>query len=240
MRARWFKLGWSGAIFSGLVLLASCGDDDGDKKAHTDAGEGGEPGTAGSGGNGQGGRGGATAGNGGSAGMPLVPVACGSELCMGIAIPRTAGVQACCADEATSQCGIETSVLATFGAVPTRACEPRNQPGELDAACPESPAIEAGGFALAPFAGCCRKETGTCGYQVDSLLGGAIAIGLGCIDSAPFLGAGGGGASGEPLPCGTSAGAGGTSSGGSSGAAGSSGAGGSGTVEAGSGGTTDG
>jgi hypothetical protein len=236
MRARWFNVGWFGAIFSGLVLLASCGDDDGDKKPDTDAGEGGEPGTSGSGGGGQGGRGGATAGNGGG-GMPLVPVACGSELCMGVPI-QTAGIQACCADEATSQCGLDTSLLATFGATPTRACEPVNQPGELDESCPASPAIQAGGFQLMPFPGCCREETGTCGYRVDKLLG-AINLGLGCIDSASFGpagGAGGAGAGGEPLPCGSSVG--GTGAGGSSGAAGSSGAGGSATVEAGSGGTT--
>jgi hypothetical protein len=50
------------------------------------------------------------------------------------------------------------------------------------------------------FPGCCRAG-GTCGYQLDTI-GGLFRLGLGCVDSTPFL------EGGAPLSCGATGSAG--------------------------------
>jgi hypothetical protein len=45
------------------------------------------------------------------------------------------------------------------------------------------------------FQGCCRAETQSCGYLVDRV--SVISVGLGCVDSSPFLGGA------TPMACGS-------------------------------------
>lgn len=172
MRTNNFAVGL-GILFAVTLALPSCGDDGGDDQ-QSRAGSSNQSGAAGR----------APTGGGGSAGSaPTGPVVCGSELCPPLAFPP---VPACCADAATSQCGLDTAALSGFGAEPGRACEPLNQPGELDADCPNSVPFQVEGNQIPSFPGCCSETTGRCGYLVDSV-GGIFAIGLGCVDSSPFL-----------------------------------------------------
>jgi hypothetical protein len=174
-------------------------------------------GSAGHSGSGNSGNG-ARAGSAGSAAP--TPITCGSKSCSGLVIPiQSFVVPPCCADAETSHCGLDSSVLATFGPTFAEACQPLAQPGTKDSACPASPAtpVEGTGLSLS-FPGCCRPNH-TCGYQLDTI-GGAFPLGLGCVDAAPFLdgeapqacgdqgAAGAGGAGGD----GSVAGAGGDSS----------------------------
>ncbi len=86
-----------------------------------------------------------------------------------------------------------------FGPTFAEPCQPLAQPGVKDATCPNSAATPVSGTALTiKFPGCCRSN-GQCGYQLDSI-GGVIALGLGCVDSAPFLDGG------TPASCGDNAG----------------------------------
>jgi hypothetical protein len=129
-------------------------------------------------------------------------------------------IPACCADAQTNHCGLDSSVLSAFGPTFTEACQPLAQPGELDPLCPASPATPVQGSGLTiTFPGCCRPNH-SCGYDLDKLAG-LFTIGLGCVDSAPFLNGA------APQACGESAGAAGTEGGagaaGSAAAAGSSG-----------------
>ena len=161
----------------------------------------------------------------GNAGAPAGPasVACGSKTCAALTTPiPDLVVPACCADEGTSHCGLDSSVLETFGATFGEACQPLAQPGTLDKACPNSAAAPVQGTgATITLAGCCRPDH-TCGYDINTV-GGVLRVGLGCVDATPFLG-------GEtPQSCGEAgaAGAGGESGGGAeAGGAGDSSAGG--------------
>jgi hypothetical protein len=95
-------------------------------------------------------------------------------------------VQGCCADEATSQCGLDASVLQMFGPTFSETCQPLAQPGAADPACPDSPATPVEGTGLSiSFPGCCRPDH-VCGYRLDTV-GGVLQLGLGCVDSSPFL-----------------------------------------------------
>lgn len=179
-----------------------------------------------------------SAGKGGRAGAagsaPTMPVTCGSKTCKDVLIPQVDfTIPACCADAATNHCGIDSSVLATFGPTFPDACQPLDQPGTLDATCPASPETPLAGTPLTiKFPGCCRPDH-TCGYRLDSI-GGLIPLGLGCVDSAPFLdgaapqacgdlGSGGNGNAGTAGEAGANAsGAGGESGAPSGGAAGDS------------------
>jgi len=49
------------------------------------------------------------------------------------------------------------------------------------------------------FHGCCRAETKTCGYDLTKLVD-IFPLGLGCVDSSPFL------EGGSPAACGEAAG----------------------------------
>ena len=123
---------------------------------------------------------------------------------MGLKIPP------CCADSSTSHCGLDSSGLVAFGPTFPEACQPLAQPGEPDASCADSAQTPVPGSTLTfTLKGCCRANH-TCGYDLEKV-SGIFQIGLGCVDSAPFL------MGAEPAACGDAAGA-----SGSAGAAGSS------------------
>jgi hypothetical protein len=116
-------------------------------------------------------------------------------------------VNPCCTDEDGDGCGIDTTYLAMTGAALGKGCEPKHQPGELDAACPSpDPAMigSMGSMAtLDAFPGCCRPN-GACGVVLDTVTaaGGLIPIadlGLGCVDAAAFF------PDKAPIPCSGSA-----------------------------------
>lgn len=176
----------------------------------------------------------ASAGGGGKTGAAGAPatVKCGTATCSAVTIPGAGfNIPACCADAATNQCGLDGSTVAQFGLNFAEACQPKDQPGVADETCPDSPsAATTAGFDI-QFAGCCRPN-GSCGYLIDKV-DGLFQVGLGCVDSAPFLDGG------APTPCGA-AGGGGASQG-SGGDAGASQGGGGGALEsvAGEGGAAD-
>jgi hypothetical protein len=141
-----------------------------------------------------------SAGTAGVAGKPE-PITCGADTCQ--PVTSIVSIAPCCADG--DVCGLDASPLAKYGFVLNETCQPLNQPGDLDTSCPASPMlmIPTGmGTLTAPgFPGCCRADTHTCGYQMDKALE-IVTLGLGCVDSTPFL------EGGAPSPCGGGAGAG--------------------------------
>lgn len=163
-----FRIALASILLSGLAAVPACGSDDSPKK--NDRGEAGSAGSSGSGAQ-------------GSGGTPA-EVECGSNTCepqmiLGEVIPPC-----CAADDA---CGLDASFLSSFGPTFEEPCQPRDQPGELDPGCPESEAVEVPDAGLPiVFQGCCRPDVGRCGYMVDRLFG-VLEIGLGCVDSEPFL-----------------------------------------------------
>lgn len=204
-----------------LSLPIACGDDDDSTPNNT-------AGTSSTGGDGAGGEPGSNGGmsaaaGAGGAGASLPPgisstpkmVACGAEMCGSAAVPPALYIDPCC-DAGT--CGLDTGFLALVGAAFTDKCQPKGQVGEVNDACPSTPAstipFESGGntimVPIEGFVGCCR-ENGMCGVVVDDVmspvLGKVTSLGLGCVDAAPFFpgktpvscgagGAGGGGAGG--------------------------------------------
>jgi hypothetical protein len=167
------------AALASVWLLASCSDSDKEKSCE-------ETGTC------------------GGAGAPAEPgpIECSGLSCEPLVLPGNfPPVAACCAE--AGQCGLDASFLADNGANVTEFCQAREQPGDVDPACPASVPVAAPNTSLMlTFKGCCRAETGTCGYLFDRV-GGLVGleIGLGCVDSSPFL-------DGEaPMPCGGAAGA---------------------------------
>jgi hypothetical protein len=148
-------------------------------------------------------------------------LACGTSTCTSvpIAIPNAPAltIDACCSDADTNHCGLDSSFLAMFGPTFPVACQPLDQPGTLDPSCPDSPKTPVTGTQQTIyFPGCCRAN-GSCGYQLDTL-GGIFRLGLGCVDSTPFLDGG------TPQACGDSGGAGGASAAGGAGVSGGAGA----------------
>jgi len=122
-------------------------------------------------------------------GKPLEPIMCAEETCEGVPI-NIAGydsLQPCCAEG--DQCGLDSSFLSAFGIMFSEACQAKHQPGAVGHGCPESPKPMFAGASvnIDPFPGCCRLETHTCGYVLDSALAGLIKPELGCVDSTPFL-----------------------------------------------------
>ncbi len=185
-----FRIALASILLSGLAAVPACGSDESSPKTN----DRGEAGNAGSGGSGAA----------GSGGTPS-EIECGSNTCepqmiLGEVIP------ACCAAEGA--CGLDASFLSSFGPTFEEPCQPRDQPGELDPGCPESEAVEVPDAGLPiVFQGCCRPDVGRCGYMVDRLFG-VLEIGLGCVDSEPFLD-GGAAESCDPNAPGGSGGAGG-------------------------------
>jgi hypothetical protein len=128
---------------------------------------------------------GGTGGTGGA--QPPADIECGDDVCKAlILVPGIDPVAPCCTDE--NACGLDSSVLAPYGAVFEETCQALDQPGEVDSECAESaPVMREELPAPITFKGCCRTDTGTCGYMLDKILGGLITLGLGCVDSTPFL-----------------------------------------------------
>ena len=125
------------------------------------------------------------------------PVECGGEMCQGVKLVNPyADVEPCCAEG--DVCGLDTTFLAAFGPMFSPACQAHDQPGEDGHGCPDSPALMVPNSTLTIPAqkGCCRTETKTCGYRLDYLIPPLLFnVGLGCVDSTPFLDGG------TPMDC---------------------------------------
>jgi len=197
-------LGLAGALFAGPACSS---DDDESSSSGGSAGSGGKGGT------------GAKGGSGGSAGTGGSAEASGPTECAGVAcepgplVPvLSVPVATCCS--AANKCGLDTSLLGQAGITFDPACQERNQPGDANSACPESPPIEvASGIIIQPFQGCCRPE-GKCGHLLnvaDVTGAGTLELKLGCVDTEGVLPE-----AGAPPTC--------TPGGGSGGAAGAAGA----------------
>jgi hypothetical protein len=146
-----------------------------------------------------------TGGTGGTSSQKVETITCGANSCDGqTVISGIDPLKPCCA--ANDACGLDSTFLSQYGPMFSEACQMRDQPGVLDTSCPDSLQLTLpnGGGKLEALKGCCRNETHTCGYLLDSILNGFVPIGLGCIESTPFLdggtadscGSGGGGAAG--------------------------------------------
>jgi hypothetical protein len=218
-----------------FATLSACGDSEGKKGP---AGSGGADATGGTAGKAGGGGAGGTMLPPGFSDMPKT-IDCGGD-CSSASVgflTNTIYVDPCCTGANDDVCGIDTGFLMLDGAA---ACEPRDQPGELDETCPRPPAAMIPGSmaTLDPLPGCCREDTGLCGVMVNRVTAGGgllplANLGLGCIDAEAFF-------PGEaPVPCGGAgtAGAGGGGAGGGGAGGGGAGAGGAG---AGSGGVAGG
>ena len=94
-------------------------------------------------------------------------VTCDNVVCPEPSLPIPGIASSCCSDE--FGCGFEVSLIGPD-------CHEPNQPGELDADCPD---MELMGFT---FPGCCRGDGRSCG-NLDELLG------LGCVDPMELFGA---------------------------------------------------
>jgi hypothetical protein len=164
-----------------------------------------QAGAAGAAGSGAGGEG--AGGVEGAGGAPP-SIECGELTCESLVLPLpdVPAVEPCCTErDGEAHCGLDSSGLETLGITIEDTCQPLDQPGELDETCPDSPFVQVPDTAVGfQVSGCCRAETGLCGYMIDSVAG-LLQVGLGCVDSTPFLEEGE-----EPPPCG----GGGASSGG--------------------------
>ncbi len=179
-------------VFVGPALATSCGGSSSEQPA----------GTGGSSSAGSPGTGGSTGGLSGTAGMaPNEPITCGADTCQPVSIPVAPNyIAPCCADG--DVCGLDATPLTKFGFDLNPPCQPLHQPGDLDDSCPPSAELmvpsSSGPIKGPGFPGCCRADTHTCGYQMDKALL-VISLGLGCVDSSPFL------EGGAPMPCGNGA-----------------------------------
>jgi hypothetical protein len=209
-----------------LLLPVACGDDDEST-----------PGPVGSAGESSGGEGGAAPLQIPGTSPTSETIEC-STACMSTATLAGVFLDPCCTDDDAYACGVDSGFLTLLSVNLGGACLPKNQPGELDATCPDSPpsSVPYGTLTVdvKPFKGCCRPNN-TCGFIVDSVdtnLGAAFAApGLGCVDSSPFGepvtacgggsggagGGGAGGAGGSGADAGAGPGAGGTDLGGAGG-----------------------
>jgi hypothetical protein len=180
-----------GCVMSLAALPLACGDDD-DDTGNT----GGSGNNAGAGGEGT--PGGAGEGGGGSTqmlppGLSATPTTttCGGETCS--SSPLLGGqlhVKPCCA--AGDACGLATDFIGGF----EESCQALDQPAVADdESCPESEGVSipynGASIPLMALPGCCRADTGTCGFVLDevtaAVLGQLGDFGLGCVDAAPFL-----------------------------------------------------
>jgi hypothetical protein len=124
---------------------------------------------------------------------------CGGILCEGLSLGVPGGPQtdACCPQDASDEpCGVETEFLENYGIELMRECQPLNSAGELDEACPDSPPFTLSSLSFS-FPGCCLPSN-KCGFFLDSVLGNAILLNLGCIDASELPNA----EFGEPPDCG--------------------------------------
>jgi hypothetical protein len=186
----------AGLLLGGLSSASACGSSD---ENDSNGARGGSAGSAGKGGGGM------------DASAPD-PVECGTTMCepLVLPIPGAPPVEACCT--ADGGCGLDSTVLEAFGPTFEERCQARDQPGELDENCPNSTSAMVEGGLNIEFPGCCRAD-GRCGYMLDTLFG-VYPIGLGCVDSEPFLEGGTPAACGDGSGGAAGAGAGGTPGGG--------------------------
>src|SRR5450631_2333630 len=185
-----------------LALPVACGSSESSTGAAGQASGGaaagaGTPATS-TGGTGASGASGASGGTGGVVLPPGTSSMPKTIQCGGDCISARAGlvyVDPCCGGENNAVCGVDTSYLTMTGAMLTLNCEPKDQPGELDDACPspEPSKINVMGAmaSLDAFPGCCRPN-GTCGVQINAVTAasGLIPIadlGLGCVEAAGFF-----------------------------------------------------
>jgi len=204
----------AGLLLGGLSSASACGSSEEDD---SDSARGGSAGSSGKG------------GAGGLDASTASPIECANLMCdpLLLPIPGAPPVEACCTPD--DACGLDSSVLEAFGPTFEEPCQPRDQPGVLDTSCPNSTSAMIEGGLTIEFPGCCRAN-GSCGYMLDTLFG-VYEIGLGCVDSAPFLDGGtpaacGDGSGGAPGAGGTPGGGGTPGEGGASGTPGEGGAGG--------------
>lgn len=119
------------------------------------------------------------------------PKECGDLMCEGVASPIKgyASLEPCCTEK--GECGLDSTFLASFGISFSEVCQARDQPGVTGHGCPDSamPMIPGLPLEVSAFAGCCRLDTHTCGYELNAFESRLITItlGLGCVDSTPFL-----------------------------------------------------
>jgi hypothetical protein len=129
---------------------------------------------------------GAPSGGSSQGGAPSTePVACGAATCEPVTLLNGySPVPACCAGG--DKCGLDSDYLADYGVSFPTACQALHQPGELTTDCPDSASFAVPNSSITiTLKGCCRAETGTCGYDLTKILG-VIEVGLGCVDSTPF------------------------------------------------------
>jgi len=213
MFLRAMRVLFAGALVA-AVAVPACGNTSDSGPTTPTAGSGGASGSSTAGAGGAVSHGGSNTGEGGA--VDTAPVACGSKVCASqtLSIPTAPPLTlaACCSDASSSTCGLDTTFLSMFGPSFANPCQARDQPGSRDTACPDSTSTPVQGTAYSiSFHGCCRAETGTCGYDLAKVVD-IFPLGLGCVDSAPFL------EGGSPLPCGDT----GTAGAGQGGAAGQS------------------
>jgi hypothetical protein len=202
-------LGRAVALATALCFAApvACGSSDsnpspsggGQASGGTAAGAG-TPATSSGGTGGTGGTG-ISGGSGGTGGVVLPPGTSSMPMtiqCGGDCTSARAGfvyVDPCCSAENNAVCGVDTSYLTMTGAMFKQSCEPKNQPGELNPACPSSQPsmtdVMGTMVSLDAFPGCCRP-TGTCGVTVDTVTAAngllpVADLGLGCVDAASFF-----------------------------------------------------
>ncbi len=203
----------------GLVLPVACGDSE--ENPNPNPSDGGEDGGGGQP-PGTGAMGGEPAAGGGAALPPGISDMPSTIECGGDCTSASVGLGAlqfhidpCCENDV---CGLNTTFLASAGAMFETTCQPKAQPGDVDENCPAPagaavPVSDTMTVTLDPFPGCCRPN-GLCGVVVNeaTTLSGAVPLGdlgLGCVDAAPFF------PGDEPVPCGEGiGGAGGANSGG--------------------------
>jgi hypothetical protein len=118
-------------------------------------------------------------------------IECAGRVCNSAVLPQGyPPIEACCAEG--DACGLDGAPFEEYGLVFEDSCQARDQPGDLDLDCPRSMPVPTD-FGDLDFPGCCTPA-GLCGYLVDSAFG-FISIGLGCVESTPFLDGG------TPEPC---------------------------------------
>jgi hypothetical protein len=219
MFLRAVRILFAGALVAAVAVPACGNTSDSGPTPTTTAGSGGSAARGGAGGAGTSGSGGSSTAEGGA--VDTAPVACGSMMCQSetLSIPGAPPLTlaACCSDAATSLCGLDTTFLSMFGPSFADPCQARDQPGSRDVACPDSTKTPVQGTPYSiSFHGCCRADTGTCGYDLAKVVD-IFPLGLGCVDSAPFL------EGGAPLSCGGLGGAGQGGAGGETSVAGAAG-----------------
>src|SRR5688572_28751300 len=139
--------GFALAALSAGLVIASCGGDDGNKKAL------GPDAAGGAGGEAQAGAGGERA----------AILRCGTASCSPRDVGATLTLPACCPADSSNRCGLDVSAASALLGIEA-GCVELGQPGEDDAACPAL--TRQAGVAGLPdsFAGCCRA--GRCGLHV--------------------------------------------------------------------------